>query len=179
MDIEPAMTQARTGWSRIVVAAVLVLAPAAIAFILLFGGGRVNQCLGGPGICATVPPPEQVPVIGSEAGLISAVVASGAAWLVAAALGIRSLLSTDRARPMRATAGAAGLVLATVVVVVVFRILEGQRLRVVAEDAGLYALGVAIIVLPLALAWAVLTARLGSTSAGPSAGPAARPTARS
>ena len=169
------MTQGRVGWWRIIVAAVLVLAPVVLTVILLFGGSRMNQCLGGPGICAALPPPEQVPFIGSPAGLVTTIVALGSVWLGAAALTIGSLWSTKRARLGRAAATVAGLAVATAVVVVVFRLVEGQRLRVVAEDAGLYVVGVAIIAIPLALAWAVLTASDGSTNAGP----AARPTARS
>jgi hypothetical protein len=162
MDIEPAMTQGRAGWSRILISAVLVFAPIALAVILVFGGGQVNQCLGGR--CATLPPPEQVPVIGSQAGLIAIVLAVSAFWLVAAALAIRSLWLTDRARLGRATAVSAGLVVATAVVTVVVRLIDGQRLRVVAEDAGLYAIGAAIIAIPLALAWAVLTSRVGDAT---------------
>jgi hypothetical protein len=160
MDSRPALAQARTRWLRIVVAAVLVLVPAAIAFVLLFGSGSVNQCLGYLN-CATLPPPEPAPFIGSPAGLVVTIVALSGIWLGAAALTIGSLWSTDRGRLARATATVAGLAVATVGVVVVYRLVEGQRLRVVAEDAGLYALGVVIIAVPLALVWAVLTARPG------------------
>jgi hypothetical protein len=169
MDSGAATTQRRATWWRIIVAAVLVLAPIAVTLIVLFGGGRVNQCLGGRGICGTLPPPEQVPLIGSPAGLVTTIVALSGLWLGAAALTIGSLWSMDRGRLGRAIATVAGLVVATAVVTVMFRLIEGQRLRVVAEDAGLYALGVAIIAIPLALAWAVVTARPGSTSAGPTA----------
>ena len=50
-----------------------------------------------------------------------------------------------------------GLVPATAVVVVALRLVEGQRLQIVAEDAGLYALGAAIVTVPLLLTWAILT----------------------
>jgi hypothetical protein len=70
---------------------------------------------------------------------------------------------------MRATAGIPALAVATSVIVALLRLAEGRRLRVVAEDAGLYAIGAVIVVVPLVLAWAILTVRGISIRAQPTA----------
>ena len=64
-------------------------------------------------------------------------------------------MTPDATHPCRGVAGAAAL--ATALIVGVSRLADGQRLRVAAEDAGLYALGAMIVTVPLLLAWAVLT----------------------
>jgi hypothetical protein len=152
--------------ARALVAVVLVLAPIAAGTALLFGGGQVKQCLGLTG-CGLVPEPVQFPIIGTPAGALTVSVSLGAIWIVAAILATRYLWSADRTRLLRAAALTCVLVLATSVVVALSRLIDGDRLRVVAEDAGLFGLGDLIVALPLLLAWAVISTR-GGTSSQPS-----------
>lgn len=145
---------------RALAAGTLILVPVGIGAMLLFGGGRVNQCLGG-NACA-LPQPQPMPLIGTTDPLVIIAVAMAIAWLGAAAVTIWHLVRTDRHRFLRATAGMTTLVVATAAAVAVWRLTEGQRLRIVAEDAALYGLGALLIGIPLLLAWAVVTERPSS-----------------
>ena len=143
--------------------AVLLATPVLILGVLMFAGGQVRQCLA-LYACGTEVAPILRPIVGSTngVGVISILLCS--TWLVVASATSRYLWSTDRARMQRVILVAAAVGIATAFAIGGSRFLDGERLRVVAEDAGLYALGALIVVMPLALAWAVLTARPASTS---------------
>ena len=78
-------------------------------------------------------------------------------WVVVAAAAIRYLWSADRTRLLRIAKATGAVGIATALVGAGWRFFEGERLRVVAEDAGLLVLGALIVTLPPLLAWAVLT----------------------
>jgi hypothetical protein len=160
MGIELDPSPRRPRRPQVLDAAFLVLAPIAFVAVLLFGGAQVKQCLGLTG-CPGLSVPESgpIPIIGTEAGAILLLVVIGAVWLVAAGLTILYLWSSDRPRLQRAATWTVVLVVVTAAVVAVLRLTEGRGMRIVAEDAGLYAVGVVIVVTPLLLAWAILTLR--------------------
>ena len=148
---------------RVIGAATLVLVPVLMLAVLIFMSGQVRQCLA-LYACDRLPPPEPVlPVFGTLEGLKSILVLLGSAWLVVAAAVTRYLWSIDRMRLRRAAAVTGGLGTATALLVAGLRGLEGARRRTIVEDAGTSTLVALILVVPVALAWAALSAR----TAGP------------
>jgi hypothetical protein len=140
------------------VATLNVVLPIALTLVLLYGGGQVQQCLGGS--ACVVDPAAASPVLFPFVAL-----ALGIAWLVIATGSIAYLRFADTRRLWRAAGGSLALVVATSVVTAGSRVLDGQRLRVVAEDAGLYGLGALLVVAPIGIALALLTVRSASDRA--------------
>ncbi len=137
-------------------AVVLVAAPLAMALLML--SGHVSGCLGGSAHCG-FPPPDTSGPLDEPWEVLAAVIALAVVWFVAAVAGVRHVWRADRARIVHGARVSFALITMTGVIVAVLRFSEARRLRVVAEDAGLYALGVACVIVPLALVWAVVTVR--------------------
>ena len=79
---------------------------------------------------------------------------SAIAWVAIAFVTVAFIGLADRSRLGRAVVATVALVTVTGVVVGVWRALDGERLRIVAEDAGLCGLGALPVAFPLSLAWA-------------------------
>jgi hypothetical protein len=142
-------------------AVILVTAPITIAAVLVLGGGQVRQCLGWSATCS-LPVPEPTPIIGSPPGLLTTVAMLAFVWFGVAGLASRYLWSTDRRCLVRSMVAAAGIAVATALIVAIERAAEDQGRRAMAEDAVLFAVGALIVAVPLILAWAVLTTRTPS-----------------
>ena len=155
------VTIVRTGRSSTtgrLAALLVVLAPAAIVGVVLFGGARVNSCLGGP-VCATLPAPDGPPIIGSTEGLLMIVASLAVAWTVAAAWGVTRAWRSDPRRLGTVVLVTALLAIGTGLAFGAVRLGDGNRLRTVVEDSLLYGLAALLVFAPVALAWAVLSAR--------------------
>ena len=147
-------------WPRLVAALALIGGAIAFIAVLLFGGGQVSQCLGLGGCRAVVRVvPGPVPFLGTQGGAMVILWAVGVTWLVITLATIRYVWSTDPARLGRAGIGLVLIAGATSVVVVAVNLIEGRRLRSVAEDAVLFGVISGVLAIPVVLAWAVLTVR--------------------
>ena len=147
-------------WPRLLVALVLIAGAIAFIAVLLFGGGQVSQCLGlggCPGVVRAVPGP--LPFIGTQDGAMVILWAVGVTWFVVALATIRFVWSTDPARLRRAGVGLISLAGATVVVVAAVGLVDGRRLRSVAEEAVLFGVIAGVLAIPVVLSWAILTVR--------------------
>jgi hypothetical protein len=147
----------RIGWPR-AAAALLVAVPILVGVILIFGGGRVNACLGGRACGGLPPPPPTLGLFGVDvAGPAALALVIG--WLGLALLVARHVAQRDGGRLGRAAMAVVVLAAASGIAAGLLRLLDGAARRTIVEDAALWGIGTLIVVTPLALGWAVLTVR--------------------
>ena len=160
----------RGKWLRVLAAVVLVGAPIVILGLLIFAGDQVAACLGSLGGCS-IPP--QVIAEGPIPDWVAyaALGILGPLWVLVVGLVIWHVWSVDRHRLLRGTAVVAGGSAVTAVLIGLLRLSEARRLRDAAEDAVLSAIGLSLLLVPIVLAWAILTVRdQAGSNAGPLAG---------
>ncbi len=145
-------------WLRILAAVVLIGAPIVTLGALIFGGDQVVQCLGPLGGC-NIPP--QVIAEGPIPDWLAyaAIGILGPLWVIVVGLVLWHVWSVDRHRLLRGVAVVASVAMSAAVLIGLLRLSEARRLRVVAEDAVLTAVGVALVLVPIVLAWAIVTVR--------------------
>jgi hypothetical protein len=126
-------------------AGLLIGLPIAAVLILLFGGGRVQRCLGGTA-CAALPPVEGPPIIGTTGGLVSVLVFVGIAWLAVAALVLRRAWQGDRSRLRRSALLLLLLPTAVGIAASLFELVHGDGKRIAVETGvGITLLGASIL----------------------------------
>jgi hypothetical protein len=137
-------------------AGLLIGLPVVGLLVLLLGGTRVRQCLGGS-TCAALPPVEGLPIIGTTGGLVTVLVTVGVAWLAIAWWVLRRAWHRDRSMLRRSALVVSLLPIATGVAVFVLELLQGQRRRSALETGVGCALLVASFLAPIVLARLALT----------------------
>ena len=144
-------------WARLA-AVVSILAVLAALLVLLFGGGRVGQCLALSGCDPTVVP-GPFPVIGTTEGVTAATALLGVAWLGATVIQVRYVAREDRRRLARLVAAVVVTTVAMTGVGFASGLVNGHRLREGAESAGWFALGTAFVAWWLGVAQVAWTIR--------------------
>jgi hypothetical protein len=140
---------------RSIVAGLLIGLPVVALLILLAGGGRVRQCLGGTA-CAALPSLEGPPVIGTAVGLVATLVIIGAVWLSLAGVVLRRAWRHDRSSLRRSTALTLVVALTIGSSAMVLELLQDQGKRIALETCIGATLLVTAVLAPLVLAWLAL-----------------------
>jgi uncharacterized BrkB/YihY/UPF0761 family membrane protein len=139
-----------SNWRTAVFAAILLLAPIAFTVAVAISADQGGGCLG---LNCQVPAPSIGPIPANTVAW-----ALGIVTLVVASLATRYVWLVDRVRLRRAIVIVTSVSIAATALVVACEIIVGSRPPTIAVEAGIGALLALLAVIPIVLAWAVLTA---------------------